>query len=500
LTTVTYQRGVNTAPLKWTAGFLMCLLLASVVGYWSIQDGKIRLLIALGFGALLVGVSLKKSVSAMYLLMLYLPLMGFIRRSLIPVAGWSSFDPLVIVAPGVIFLLGSYWLYRRFVLNDAFLADTKLLRLVQWLILLDFLEAANPRQGGVMAGLGGLMFYVAPLFWMVLTKQHATERWMKILLGSVFCFGIIGAAYGLKQTFVGFYPFEQSWINLSGYAALIVGKSSRAFSTFTSAAEYAQYLGISLVIGWAIVLRGKLLLKVIAVPSMALIAYALFLESSRGIIITSALAIGVISIVAARPGRSRWIAASITVLAIVALYSGLGHLQSSNNALIEHQVSGLTHPMNSKDSTASMHIAMMLGGVTHAFTNPLGSGLGATTLAAGKLGSAADAANSEIDLSNICISDGLIGGLLYGVIMVRVLMLAFKANRKKGIVPLMILGILCVSLGQWSNGGNYSTSALIWLCIGFLDKSTGLTQEFSQAHGIERVRQQIDARNGLRSQ
>jgi len=480
VTSLTHRSSVSTEPLKWMLGLLVCLGLGITIGHWSIRPSMIRLIIALGFGVLLVGMSLRRPSSAMYLLMIYLPFMGFIRRLLIPIAGWGSFDPLVVVAPGVIFILGSYWLYRRFVLRESVFEETKLLRLVQWLILLDFLEAANPRQGGVMAGLGGLMFYVAPLFWMVLTKQHATERWMKILLGSVFCFGIISAAYGLKQTFAGFYPFEQSWINLSGYAALFVGNSSRAFSTFTSAAEYAQYLGISLVIGWAIVLRGKLLLKVIAVPSMALIAYALFLESSRGIIITSALAIGVISIVAARPGRSRWIAASITVMAFVALYSGLGHLQSSNNALIEHQVSGLTHPMNSKDSTASMHIRMMLGGVTHAFTNPIGSGLGATTLAAGKLGSAADAANSEIDLSNVCISDGLIGGLLYGVIMVRVLMLAFKANRQKGILPLMILGILFVSLGQWSNGGNYSTSALIWLCIGFLDKLTGHTQVFSQ--------------------
>lgn len=458
-------------PLKWLGYSALYIIIALAWGLLTSIPQYTRDVIAVSLVIFLLGLSIRRPTTTMYLLMLYLPVMGFIRRWLIPIAGWQSFDPLLIVTPVVISVIGSYWLYRRFVLRAPGLPKTKLFYLVQLLMLVDILEVANPHQGGLLAGFGGAMFYVIPLFWMILSKQHFTEKRMKIMLGTVVVIGLLVALYGLKQTFFGFYSFEQSWINLSGYAALYVGKSSRAFSTFTNAAEYAQYLVIAVAICWAFVLRGHVIVKLISILAMGFIGFALFLESSRSPIITGVLAITVMSIVAVKRISARITILMLAACVIVGLYIVLGHMTSSNNALISHQVSGLIHPLNKKDSTASGHLAMMFSGLTHAITNPIGSGLGATTTAAGKLGNVSSS-NSEIDLSNMCISDGLVGGIIYLLIMIQVGLLAFAVNKEKRLVPLALLGVLIVTLGQWSNGGDYSTCAFVWLCIGYLDKAT----------------------------
>ncbi|QSO53705.1 hypothetical protein JZ785_07635 [Alicyclobacillus curvatus] len=485
------KRTVVQVPIKRVLMLVTIVGVAGITGKLLVTSpGTIRLIIATALVVFLLGLSVRKPTMTMYFLMLYLPALGFIRRWLIPVAGWGTFDPLVIVAPIVICIIGSYWLYNRFVKREFPLPETKLFHLVRILLLVDVLEVVNPHQGGLFAGIGGVMFYVVPLFWMVLSKQHLTERWMKVALWTVAVVGVLSALYGLKQTFYGFYPFEQTWIQLSGYAALIVGKHSRAFSTFTSAAEYAQYLVIAIAVLWAVLLKGNMLAKICAAPALGLVAYALFLESSRSPIVTGMLGIAVMSIAVVKKVSTRITVALLAVIGIVGLYIALGHMASSSNALVSHQVSGLTHPFNKKDSTASMHVSMLFSGLKRAVTNPIGSGLGATTLAAGKLGSGSGAANSEIDLGNMCISDGLIGGITYLLIMARVIVLAIALNRQKQFVPVAILGVLIVTLGQWSNGGDYSTCAFVWLCIGYLDKATQtlpLNQRALSKHGFLRA-------------
>lgn len=100
---------------------------------------------------------------------------------------------------------------------------------------------------------------------------------------------------------------------------------------------------------------------------------------------------------------------------------------------------------------------------------PIGRGLGVTTLAGMKLSN--NGASSEVDLSNMMISDGVIGGVIYALIIFETLRLAFK-EAKASSHGLIILGILLATLGSWSIGGNYSASAIIWLSIGYLDVLT----------------------------
>jgi hypothetical protein len=40
--------------------------------------------------------------------------------------------------------------------------------------------------------------------------------------------------------------------------------------------------------------------------------------------------------------------------------------------------------------------------------------------------------------------------------------------RDRTVAPLMVMGILIVSLMQWRNGGHYAVSAFIWFLLGWV--------------------------------
>jgi hypothetical protein len=112
---------------------------------------------------------------------------------------------------------------------------------------------------------------------------------------------------------------------------------------------------------------------------------------------------------------------------------------------------------------------MLTEGLVAGFTTPAGVGLGATTEAAHKYG--ARSLNSEVDLSNMMISVGLLGGILYLAIVATVL---FKAVRwwriERTPYALAITGSLLGTLSGWLIGGEYSIAALVWFQIGLMDR------------------------------
>ncbi|GMA61169.1 hypothetical protein NZD89_15990 [Alicyclobacillus fastidiosus] len=103
----------------WSIPFVRALIggMFAAVGAYGIgheifDPSRIKLLIFIGLILLLIGLGASNPALSMYLLTLYLPVMALLRRALIPLAGWGALDPLVIVAPGVILFLGSFWFYN----------------------------------------------------------------------------------------------------------------------------------------------------------------------------------------------------------------------------------------------------------------------------------------------------------------------------------------------------------------------------------------------------
>jgi hypothetical protein len=444
------------------------------IGKMAIEPGKIRLMFA---GALLLSIlafSIRKPKLVLLFCILYLPFMGFFRRLLIPAAGWSGMDPLVLIPQVSVLLVGSYWVFQKFIRRRPIPneKDTRLFRWIQFLLLIHMIQVFNPLQGGILAGLGGIMFYVTPLLWMILARLYFDQRWMKAIFTIISIIAVISAIYGLKQIFIGFYDFENAWVRQAGYAALNVGGEIRAFSFHSSAAEYAWYLVLAIVIAWAGLLRGNSAIRIVSILLLPLLVYALFLESSRTPVILGTFGLALMTITNARKGAVRWIVIFVTMICLVGMYFAVSNIDVGDSALLAHQVNGLNNPFDEEHSTFWLHYNILMNGIWKGLKMPIGHGLGSTTLAAAKFSDSGD--NAEVDFANILISDGIIGGVLYLLIVFYALFKAFRyASTVKGIIPLAILGILLSTLFTWSIGGNYSTAAIIWLCIGYLDREVG---------------------------
>lgn len=454
---------------QWLFFTLFFSLSGIVLGRMTTDPGKIRLLFFAVLLLGLIGLSLRKPVAMMYAVIWYLPFLGFFRRVLIPVSGWSSFDPLVVLAPMAILLLAANWLYKTYVRHQPVEDDTRLFKLVRIMLLIDGIQVVNPLQGGILAGFGGIMFYMVPLFWMVLSRLFINERWITLIYKTIFFIGVLGVLYGLKQMVFGFFPFEQMWIDIAGYAALMVSSDeTRSFSFFTNGAEYTVYLVIAINIAWVAVLRGKPWQKVAGLLLLPLLLYGLFMVSSRTPVILSSFGIAVMTVVHAKKGLSRRLVCLTMMVMLVAAYAGITSIKS-DNPLIAHQVNGLANPLDTEHSTLHLHWAMFASGMLEGLRMPIGHGLGSTTLAGAKLANTGD--NSEVDVSNMMISNGIVGGIVYILIMLEALRQGLRHGHSHTLA-LLALGIMISTLGNWSHGGNYSTSAMIWLTIGYLDRIT----------------------------
>lgn len=397
----------------------------------------------------------------------YLALIGGVRRWLIPIFGYAGNDPLLLVVP-VLSIVSAMTLGNA----SGRQRPEGLTKLTRWLLGLMLLQAFNPLQGGIGVGLGGIIFYVVPVLWFFIGRKYSTPGGVRWFLRTIVILGICAAGYGLYQTWFGFNAGEMAWLNemkaKDSYQALQVGVI-RAFSFFTSASEYACFLGIAFVILWAALLQGSWT----AIIPLPLIGLALFLESSRGIIILTLFSCCVIWAVQGR-SRPAWLARG--AVALIVGFSGLGwsltHLEDAEfderiSSLIEHQADGLSDPFGEK-STGAGHVDRIQDGIWYGISHPWGAGLGATTIAAGKFGGSD--LGTEGDLSNLFVSLGVVGGVLYAAVIFTALKTAFEFWRlTRNWISLSIIGILLVQILHWLNTSQYSTVMLIWFLLGSME-------------------------------
>jgi hypothetical protein len=144
----------------------------------------------------------------------------------------------------------------------------------------------------------------------------------------------------------------------------------------------------------------------------------------------------------------------------------------AQSQLVAHEVQGLSDPFNSKESTAGVHLSLIVDGVKSAFHNPLGQGLSSITIAGAKFGGAVNG-NSEADPSNAAIALGLPGLIAYLAVLILAVGRTYRlAARTKTPLALAALGILIVTCPEWLNGGQYAIAFLPWLMMGWVDSAT----------------------------
>jgi hypothetical protein len=133
---------------------------------------------------------------------------------------------------------------------------------------------------------------------------------------------------------------------------------------------------------------------------------------------------------------------------------------------VSYQVNGLTNPL---ESSATGHGELFYTGILSSLVNPWGMGLGATTQAAGKLGGTAS--NTENDVSNMFVSLGPIGGVIYLIVLFWMFRTTIMYSRRTGsTIGLAMLGVQICIAGHWLNGGHYAVATLLWFCIGVIDR------------------------------
>ena len=451
--------------------WLLALTALSAAGLASLLAlGAERLAIAASILSFLSGWALLSRPAAIVAVFVFLAILGDFRRALIPLTGWSSEDPLLLVGPALAVLL-----FGLVAAGQPLYLNTLLSRMVLALMSVMMLQIFNPFQDGIRVGLAGALFYLVPLLWFWIGRSYASISFFRsVLLRVVVPVATLASLLGIYQAFYGLWPFQRAWVELVelDYTALNVGGYVRPIAFFTSASEYAHYLAIAIALltaSWCLKQGTNWFLLLIP-----LLALALFLISSRGIIVMVLIVVALLWAVQSRTPVS-WLLrlALFTVLVGAALTWSMTQLQDYTGgrvgALVQHQAAGLLNPLDPVQSTAPDHIDMFLNGLAAGVNNPLGNGLGVTTLAASKYGGAGS--NTEVDWSNMFVSLGLLGGAIYAGIVAVTLSTALRFwHKTRSLVALAILGLLIVELGQWLNGGHYAVAALIWFSIGALDR------------------------------
>ncbi len=446
---------------------LTALVLTAFSSLFVVAGGPwIRFIAALAVAMLLVVMTLSRPVLGVTATFVYLVLMAFLRRLLIPVSGgWISADPMLLVAPLVAVML----LIKLFVLESRPWAPDPISKLVVVILLITFAEVANPASGGIAAGLAGLMFMAVPLFWFFVGRELLRGSDTDRLLGLVVVFGTIIALYGLWQTQVGFPSWDNNWLNVTaGVDSLSVGGQIRAFGTFSSGSEYAFFVGAALAVAFSFCLRGRL---IAAIP-IPLLAVALFLSSTRSALLSAVFSmILLLGLLTRRPAATLAVVLCAVGLAFGGLKlasSSLSNSTGTASQLVSHQIGGITDPLNPDSSTLLVHLQLVIQGFKSGISHPFGKGTAVTNGAAGVNPNSASSATqaTEMDISNAFVAFGIVGGVLYLLLVLMVLYTAARSYFQGHTTLMPIIALLIVGLGQWGIGGDYALSPLTWLLIG----------------------------------
>lgn len=405
--------------------------------------------------------------------LVYLVFLGDLRRMLIPIAGWSGTDPLLLIGPVVAICLFAYaWA------SGALSLNTKMAKATAVLMAIMVLQIFNPRQGSMMVGVAGIMFMIIPLLWYWIGRAYATPAFMRGLLYWVILpLAFLAMLMAYYQLFYGYLPYQLKWYNIAGYIAL--GKPETGLSPisfFASSTEHNSFLVVALIILWASLLK-KQWASLLLIPIMFL---AVFFSGVRGPIVKF-LVIAALLWAVLGENKKAWFTRGLFAFAIAIMgfvwslsQLGPGGTQNPMDGLsgVERRVARQSMLLDShsrQGGTLRVHGYMLLNGYLDGITNPLGAGLGATTKAAAKF--TGESVATEKDTSDVMRATGLFGGIAYHVMIFFTVLSAFQYwRRTRSMLALTLIGILGVTGLSWLAGGRYAMSPLIWLCIGALDR------------------------------
>jgi len=350
-----------------------------------LSNGEMRAIVLLLLTILgLVCLSPKRGI---YIILVFLPFMYFLRRQVLHFNEFSKTDPILLFPPLV--TIAMFLGYMIFYTADfyKYIRRSLLMKLLVALQVLYFLEIFNPLQGSLLVGVAGAMYFMIPMLW-VFMGLLLDERGIRRIFMIVMVIGTITAAYGMYQHSFGLSDVEKYEAESKNFV-MIFGAKVRVMSTFSSTGDFSFYASITAFLAFAHFWRARTNLTYFVPAGLA--ASAMFWGSVRGTMFGLAFSIIMFLIV---QGRNRPQILLRAIMACVVVGSIYGYLYTytpieiwevsrSKDPFVVRSVSGLAHP--TEESSFNARVENWTYVVKSSFTEyPAGRGLGSTTLAARK--------------------------------------------------------------------------------------------------------------------
>ena len=476
----------RNAPRRPTVLWPVVTLPLSAVVVWAVNTGG-EALRWLGIGALAWSLAIPMLISleaGLLAMMLFEPLRGFLRRVQYLFLPYAQSDPIHLVTPLITLMACIMLLHRR---RLRIFCETPLAKLVSILGLIYFLQIFNPLQGGLSVGLSGALFILVPVAWFYF--GHAVKpEFLRTALRLMVIVGLITSLYGLYHLAYGFPSFEQYWLdNTDAYESIRVGKIKRALATFSSAEEWGRYIEMGAIIAFGFGASAANYLRRAGwfLCGVALTVMVLFTGQRTAIF---GLILGTIVLLAlgARSwrgivGRLMLVLAPVLLIGILANAPTSDDLQSHGEeerfgTVLSHSTKGALNPTQEDSLQERINIWTHL--VTEIVpSNPLGMGLGATSLAVNRLDKGAALPPVDSYFISSVVTCGLPAALLFMAILLRANFTSWRAFRNASpgsaqaqvwrvvaaLMPMLILNSLF---------GNtftlYSVAPAAWLLVGWI--------------------------------
>lgn len=460
--------------------------LSALTSLAVVSGGQIFRALLLGGALWLMAIPLLYSLEAGLLaIMFFEPLRGLFRRAQFIFVEYTPTDPIHLITPIVTVLAFAILLWLR---RGELFRQTKLSFPVTVLAVIFFLQIFNPWQGSLFIGLSGAMFMLLPIAWFYfgqVVKTDFLEKAMRLIV----LMGLLCSLHGLYQLFIGYPEFENYWIkHTDHYESIAVGHITRALATFNSAEEWGRYVQYGGVIAAGFALGSKQ-------PARRL-CWAFACCASFGVLVITGQRTAIFGLLAGLTslfllGASSWgalfkrlslmIFAGGMVLALAKAPSADDMWNRSSDdkvgTMLSHTARGTLQPGKEESLQERFRIwNMLLNKVV--LVNPLGTGLGAGTVAAARYATAEEMLY-PIDsfVAVLIVGCSLPTAILFVWILVRAFLIAIRIFKRAlpttpaatvrriaaAIIPMLILNSffgLTFSI--------YSAAPIAWLVIGWV--------------------------------
>lgn len=451
---------------------------------WAASSGG-QIFRAFALGSLTMGmlVSLLISLETGLMAMVFFePFRGLIRRLQYLVVPYSATEPIHLLTPVVALFAFLMVLYRYRL--GLFLANP-VSKAVTLLAMICCVQIFNPLQGGLFVGLSGALFILVPMIWFYF-GQHADASFFPRVMKAMVLLGILASAYGVYQMAFGYPAFEQLWIdNTDNYQSIAVHGVTRAIATFSNAEEWGRYVQLGCIIAFGLAIsRSEGGYRPLWLVCAVILAAMLTLTGQRSSIFGLFLGVAILFV-----GGARTWGGAVARLAALGLALGCFLFAASRLApgddvkgnegvttILSHTTKGTLDPAN--EYSLGVRLDTWTNLILHDLpSNPLGAGLGESTLAGTRSGER-DRPPIDNHFFSIALSAGVPAALLLVWIFWRSLKMSIRLCREagKGSADLTYARIAMALVASLILNNFFGTSFVIysiapigWLLLGWVN-------------------------------